>query len=45
MSAELLLLLWFKEKAIKAPRDSCLYCARKNKKVAMLKMICVYTYN
>ena len=37
MANELLLLLRFKGKAIKAPREIYLFCARKSKKVTMLK--------
>ena len=33
MPNDLLLLVGFKEKAIKAPRNIYLYCVRKNKKV------------
>ena len=40
----LLILVMFKEKAIAKFRENYLYYARINKKVTMLKLICVYTY-
>ena len=33
----------FKEKAITKLHENYLYCARKSKKVTILKSICVYT--
>ena len=45
MPNELLLLVQFKEKAIKALGDSYLYCTRKSKNVTVLKLNCVCMYH